>query len=123
VRARAAMRAIVLALARVLALATPALALAQHYQDPAVPPAAARAAPRVAPAASGAALQAEVERLIAADFMAADRTGSGRLTRAQARAAGFGYLANHFDAIDRDRRGTVGVDDLLRYLRARRPPR
>jgi hypothetical protein len=64
----------------------------------------------------GAALQAQVERKLKAAFDAAAGSG-GTLTREQARAAGMGFVANHFDAIDRSRRGFVDAEDYVRFVR------
>lgn len=40
----------------------------------------------------------------------------GAMTRAQAKQAGLGYVAAHFDAIDRSGSGKVSLDDVKRYL-------
>jgi hypothetical protein len=64
----------------------------------------------------GAALREQVERKLRAQFEAADLAKSGRITRDQARAAGLGFVAEHFEAIDRQRRGAVSFEDLRRYL-------
>jgi hypothetical protein len=114
--------------------AAPALityAASEPFRDPGTPPALRRsaapeeraralAAVRTAPRASGAALDAQVERKLRASFDAADVHHRGALTAAEARAGGFGYVANHFDAIDERHAGEVTFDDLTRYLRRRR---
>ena len=43
----------------------------------------------------------------------------GTLSRAEAQAGGFGWIANHFDAIDTRRAGRVSFDDVRRYLGSR----
>ena len=56
-----------------------------------------------------------------ADAIAAAVADDARVEacREKARAAGLGYIANHFDAIDRQRTGAVSFDDVKRFLRAR----
>ena len=85
--------------------------------DPWVPPAVAKSAEALPKAKRGADLRAEVERKLRADFDAA--APQGTLTREQARAAGMGFIANHFEAIDRRGAGVVGVEDYLAFLRSR----
>ncbi len=75
--------------------------------------------PATSPAPQGAALRAQVERKLKAGFDAADVNRSGTLTREQARAAGLGYVAKHFDEIDRRRAGAVSFDDVKHFLRSR----
>jgi hypothetical protein len=90
-------------------------------RDPWVPPAVraqAAAQPQAEPS-RGAALQAQVERKLRAAFEAADPGGTGRITREQARAAGLGGVAEQFDRIDTQRRGSVSFEDYKRYLRSR----
>jgi hypothetical protein len=90
-------------------------------RDPWVPPAVraqAAAQPPVAPT-RGAALQAQVERKLRAAFDAADTAGAGRITEQQARAAGFSAVADAFERIDLQHRGSVSFDEVKRYLRAR----
>jgi hypothetical protein len=90
-------------------------------RDPWAPPqvrARAAAQPEAEPT-RGAALQAQVERKLRAAFEAADRAGTGRITREQARAAGLGAVAEQFDRIDVQRRGSVSFEDYRRYLRSR----
>jgi hypothetical protein len=91
--------------------------------DPGRPPAAAQQAARAEirrrPASVGAALAADAERLLRASFDAADAAHRGTLSRAEAQAGGFGWIANHFDAIDTRRAGRVSFDDVRRYLGSR----
>ena len=64
----------------------------------------------------GEALRKQVEHKLRTQFEAADPARSGTLTREQARAAGLGYIADNFDAIDRARAGVVRFEDVRRYL-------
>jgi hypothetical protein len=64
----------------------------------------------------GEGLRKQVEQKLRRQFEAADPARSGTLTREQARAAGLGYIADNFDAIDRSRAGVVRFDDVRRYL-------
>jgi hypothetical protein len=87
--------------------------------DPWLPP-AVRKELTVAPAAAeGAALRAQVERKLRDSFDAAARDSNGALTREQARSAGLGFIANHFDAIDRRGAGVVRFEDYKRFLKER----
>jgi hypothetical protein len=95
--------------------AEPIAATAQQpLRDPWVPPEARH--PSKTPPSEGAELRAQVERKLKRAFDEADVGGSGSLTRDQARAGGFGFVARHFDEIDRERRGAVRFEDVKRYL-------
>ena len=83
-------------------------------RDPWVPP-ELRKPPAAAPT-EGPALRAQVERKLKAAFDAADRSHTGSLTREQASAAGLGFVAGHFEQIDRQRAGAVRFEDVKRYL-------
>jgi hypothetical protein len=83
--------------------------------DPWVPPATRKAAPAVA--TQGTALQEQVERKLKQRFDSADIKGNGTLTRAQAEAAGLGFVVKNFDAIDTRKTGAVRFDDVKHYLR------
>jgi len=87
-------------------------------RDPWVPPEARK--PSTTPPAHGAELRAQAERKLAASFDAADVDHTGTLTRAQAQAAGLGFIARHFDDIDVRRSGVIRFDDVARYLDERR---
>src|SRR6202008_1641195 len=104
-----------------LALAT--AATATPLRDPAQPPSAVRqAAPaqnRERRASVGAPLDAEAQAHLRASFDAADVAHRGTLSSDEARAGGFGWIANHFDAIDTGHAGLVSFDDGLRYLKPR----
>ena len=96
---------------------SPPATIETPLRDPWVPPELRESTP--APAPRGAALRAQVERKLKAGFDAADVNRSGTLTREQARAAGLGYVAKHFDEIDQKRAGAVSFDDVKRFLRGR----
>ena len=86
----------------------------QPLRDPWVPPEART--PSKTPPSEGAALRADVERKLRQTFDDADIGRTGSLTRQQASAAGLGFVARHFDEIDRQKRGAVRFDDVKRYL-------
>ena len=91
--------------------------------DPGAPPAsaqqAAQAENRVRPASVGAVLDSDAEQHLRDSFDAADPLHRGTLSRAEAQAGGFGWIANHFDAIDTRHAGRVSFDDVKRYLKSR----
>jgi hypothetical protein len=98
-----------------VAAAEPLSAAAERpLQDPWVPPEARK--PSAGLPAEGAALRAQVERKLKQAFDAADTSHTGALTRQQASAAGLGFVAQHFDEIDRQKAGAVRFDDVKRYL-------
>jgi len=86
----------------------------QPLRDPWVPPESRK--PSTATPAEGAALRAQVERKLKKAFDAADVSHSGSLTRQQANTAGLGFVARHFDQIDRRKAGAVRFEDVKRYL-------
>lgn len=96
-----------------LALSGPA-ALAQALRDPWLPPAARQAA--LAAPTQGQALRAQVQAKLAAQFRQADVQRRGALSLAEARAAGFGWLVQHFERIDGNSRGEVRLEQLQAYL-------
>ena len=87
------------------------------HRDPWVPPSALPATPAVP--TTGAQLRAQAEQTLAAAFAAADTAHKGTLTLAEARAAGLGFVARHFDEIDTARAGAVSFDDVSRFLARR----
>jgi hypothetical protein len=90
---------------------------AQPLRDPWVPPELRK--PSAAPPTEGAALRAQVEHKLKSAFDAADVGHAGSLTREQASAAGLGFVARHFDEIDRQKAGAVRFDDVKRFLISR----
>ena len=102
-----------------------AVAQAAPHLDPGRPPSAvqqaAQAENRARPASVGATLDADALAQLHASFDAADVAHRGTLSRAQARAGGFGWIANHFEAIDARHAGRVSFDDVRRYLKSREP--
>ena len=87
-------------------------------RDPWVPPELRNKGPTATPT-EGPALRAQVERKLKLAFDAADASHTGSLTREQASAAGLGFVAKHFDEIDRQKTGTIRFDDVKRFLVAR----
>jgi hypothetical protein len=98
----------------VLAAEPMAVKTEQPLRDPWVPPDARK--PSTAPPTEGVALRAQVERKLKQQFDAADLSHTGALTKPQAAAAGLGFIAKHFDDIDRQKTGAVRFDDVKRYL-------
>jgi hypothetical protein len=83
--------------------------------DPWVPPGTIKKS-TVAVPTQGASLAEQVERKLKAGFDAADVARTGTLTRAQAEAGGLGYIAKNFDAIDRNKTGSVRFEDVKAFL-------
>lgn len=92
-------------------------AIETPHRDPWVPPSAVPATP--AAPTTGVQLRAQAEERLATAFAAADTAHKGTLTRDEARAAGLGFVARHFDEIDTARAGAVSFDDVSRYLARR----
>ncbi len=112
-------------LALAFALAPVALALTATadapMRDPWVPldtRKAAAATPSSAPT-HGSDLQAQVARKLKLGFDAAVVNGDGTLTAAQARAAGLGFIAKHFDEMDQRKLGVIRFEDVTRFMNAR----
>lgn len=104
----------------VLALGACMHAAAQVFETPPCDPCAvpgAKAKVSREPPSTGAALRAQVEAKLRASFMAA--APDGRMTRERANAAGLGFIAQNFAAIDRDVRGVVTFEEYKRFLRER----
>jgi hypothetical protein len=112
---------------RILALVTlaaTAAAQAAPFLDPGRPASAAQQAAqaerRVRPASVGTTLDGESVAHLRASFDAADVAHRGTLSRDEAQAGGFGWIAAHFDAIDTQHAGRVSFADVQRYLAANR---
>lgn len=86
--------------------------------DPWLPP-AARAKAEPAPQTRGAALQAQVMAKLERQFQAADASGRGALSLAEARRAGWGFAVDNFAELDREGRGEIRLQDLQRLARER----
>jgi hypothetical protein len=96
----------------------PAASFETTQRDPALPESLRSITP--APPTQGAALAVQVEDRLRAQFDAAPQAKrAGLLTREQARAAGLGFIANNFDAIDVSHTGAVSFEDVLRFMRSR----
>jgi len=95
----------------------PAAVFETRQRGPAIPESLQGVAP--VPPSQGAELRAQVAARLRAQFDAAPAAQPGRLTREEALAAGLGFIAAHFDAIDVARRGWVTFDDVQGYLRSR----
>lgn len=94
---------------------------APALRDPAVPDALRQTHP--AAPTEGAALRAQVEAKLHARFEAADTRADGHISRAQAEAAGLGYVAGHFDEIDTAGHGSVSWAQVRAWLDARQRAR
>ncbi len=101
--------------ARVPNATMPAAVMEAPLRGPWLPERLRTATP--APPTQGAALRAQVDRKLRAAFDAARGKDAGELTREEAQAAGLGYIARDFDAIDVRRAGAVRFEDVKRYLR------
>lgn len=88
----------------------------EAWTDPYVPAHVLKRAGTPPAETRGEALKSQVERKLREEFDAAAGLKSGTLTREQARAAGFGFVAENFEAIDTRRAGAIRFDDLKRYL-------
>jgi hypothetical protein len=72
------------------------------------------------PELRGQALRNQAIANVKKRFDAAADPSTHLLSLAQAKNAGFGYVADHFQAIDRNGSGYVSFDDLLLYLKSRK---
>jgi hypothetical protein len=109
--------AILACLAAMPAAAVQGAVMEREPCDPCKPPHQAKSTqPLVAPT-QGAALRAQVEAKLRAPFDAA--AVEGWLTRERAAAAGLGFIAANFDAIDAAHRGAIRFEDYKRFLVAR----
>ena len=104
----------VLAVASALAAEDPP---SMPRSEPYVPK--AQRIPSQTPAAGGAELKAQAMRKLRLRFDQADADRNGALTQQEASAAGLGYVARNFDAIDQAHKGAVAFEDVQAYLRQR----
>lgn len=102
-------------------LAGPAGAATAVLRDPQLPEALRHTRP--APPSEGVVLQAQVDAKLRSRFETADSTGEGHISRAQAEAAGLGFIARHFEAIDRHGHGSVSWAQVQDYLKQRQTSR
>jgi hypothetical protein len=86
-------------------------------RDPSLPESMRSLAP--SPPTHGKAFEAQVTQRLRDLFDSAHASVPGRLTKEEARAAGLGFIAAHFDEIDAARSGSVSFDDFERYLAGR----
>jgi hypothetical protein len=105
------------AMASGCALAQPPAVQIGEMCDPCLPPAMKNAPIPKRAATHGPALRGEVEQRLRAPFDAAAR--EGLLTREQAAAAGLGFIARNFEAIDRTGRGAIRFEDYKAFLKER----
>lgn len=103
-----------LTLIAMMAFASAGQAQEAPCQDPCIPKAKRSVPP--GPSPTGAALQEQAILKLKQRFDDADADRSGTLTQAEARDGGFGFVAQHFDAIDQQRKGAVSFADVRRYL-------
>ncbi len=81
-------------------------------------------APAPAPAARPAFIRPQEPRVpLPERFAEVNTTKDGHVTRAQASAANWYYVNRNFEAIDKDRKGYVTVDDIRGYARTIREQR
>jgi hypothetical protein len=78
---------------------------------------ASRSVQSTAGTAPDPALQANALARVRKHFEAADTAQSGRISAAQARQAGWGFVAGHFKEIDTTQAGTVRLEDIVAFLR------
>jgi hypothetical protein len=90
-------------------------------RDPAVPEVLRHGRP--ASETRGEALQAQVQAKLRARFDAADTTGAGHISQAQAEAAGLGYVARHFGEIDAGGHGSVSWAQVQAWIAQRQTSR
>ncbi|MFL9871906.1 EF-hand domain-containing protein [Paraburkholderia megapolitana] len=72
------------------------------------------------PEAEGQTLRDQVLANMKQRFDAAADPSTHLLSLADAKRSGWGYIADHFSAIDRSGSGYVSFDDLKRYLKAKK---
>jgi hypothetical protein len=110
------MRFVIPALALSLT-AVPALA---QTTAPATPAAPAPAAPTAAAPAAPSTKTTHTRMTAQQRFDAANTTHDGKLTKEQAQAAHMTSTVKNWDAIDKDKKGYVTMDDMKAYAAAQR---
>ncbi len=111
--------ATILVAATVVAGEMPPATMERPLQAPSVPKAVRDQVVVPAEPTRDQALREQVERKLRAGFDAAAVRHGGSLTLEQAQAAGLGYIARNFAAIDSAKTGVVRFEDVKRYMRAR----
>ena len=101
--------------------AMPPAVFETHVHGPSLPESLRGLPPT--PPTKGEAFGAEVSQRLKVMFDAAHGREPGRVTKEEARTAGLGFIAQHFDEIDAGRTGSVSFEDVRRYLAERAPPR
>ena len=96
------------------AAAMPPAVFETHVHGPSLPESIRGLAP--SPPSHGNAFEAEVTQRLRDLFDSAHGHEAGRLTKEEARAAGLGFVAKHFDEIDAARAGSISFEDFQRYL-------
>lgn len=107
------MRRLIPAAAVLALLALPAAAWAQTA--PATTPSTTTTAPMKPPATKRMTLQQR--------FDAANTSHDGHLTKDQAAAANWSFVASNYAGIDKDKKGFVTVQDIRAFAKARRAAR
>jgi carboxypeptidase C (cathepsin A) len=95
--------------------AMPAAVYEMQLRDPMLPQALRSVVP--VPPTKDDALKAEVEQRLRTLFDGARAKRTGMLTLEEARAAGLGFIANNFTAIDARGAGSVTFEDVKRFMR------
>jgi hypothetical protein len=91
-----------------VAVVAPVMQIKDRFDSPPIDP--------NLPAVTGQSINAAVRDELTARFAEAAGTASGLLSRQQAADASWGYVADHFAAIDLDRDGAVKLGDVLRFM-------
>ncbi|MGS0896788.1 hypothetical protein ACVBGC_30275 [Burkholderia stagnalis] len=72
------------------------------------------------PQPTGNQLRSQVQADLKRRFDTLANPSTHMLTAAQARAGGWGYVADHFSEIDQSKTGAIGYPDLVRFFRAKK---
>lgn len=87
--------------------------------DPVLPPALRQQQSKDKPS-SGEELRLQVMQKLKARFDMADGDHNARLTLDEAKAAGLGFVAQHFSEIDTAQRGSVSFEEIRKYVQSHR---